>query len=118
MGRTATGIILSSADYFSLFLNKADTSGVYSLPQGVTVGPDGGLRILGVPTYWIADQASGTYTIGAFTQGTALIQRSGPRIEMFIDATLAKNNQVLIRAEMREAFAIWGNTYIIKGTFA
>lgn len=43
---------------------------------------------------------------------------TAPKNEMFVDATLAKNNQVLIRAEMGEAFAIYGNSYIIKGTFS
>jgi HK97 family phage major capsid protein len=117
LGRRASGIILSNADYYSILLNKASTAGLYSLPSVVTTTPEGGLRIAGVPALPTLEQATGTFTIGAFDTGTALMFRTLPKIEFFVDSTLAKNNQFLVRAEMREALAIFGSTYIIKGSF-
>jgi HK97 family phage major capsid protein len=117
LNRRPSGIILSPVDYYNLVINKASTSGLYNLPSVVTNTPDGTISITGVPVIWTAEQAAGTYTVGDFTNGTSLMFRESPRIQFFVDATLAKANKTLIRIEERAAFSVYTNDHIIKGTF-
>jgi HK97 family phage major capsid protein len=117
LGRQPSGIILNPTDYFALALNKAATSGDYSLPSMVSVGPDGGVRVAGVPTIFNASQTLGQFTVGDFNSGSLLLIRKSPEIKFIVDATLAKKNQTLVRLEERIALAIYGSTYIVRGTF-
>jgi HK97 family phage major capsid protein len=119
LSRRPSGIILNPADYFALLISKASTSGLYNLPAVVNQTADGGgITIAGVPVVWTAEQAVGTYTVGDFMNGAQLLFRNSPRIEFFVDATLAKVNKTLIRIEERVAFSVFGSDYIIKGTLA
>ena len=117
LNRSPSGIIISATDYYALFLNKASTSGLYNLPDVVSFNGSY-FTILGVPVVWTAEQAAGTYTIGDFNAGTQLLTRNAPKIEFFVDASLAKVNKTLVRIEERVAFAVFGSDYIIKGAVA
>ena len=115
--RRASGIILNPSDFYSLGLHKGTGSGDYSLPPYVTITPSGDITIAGVPVVRTLQQTAGVFTVGDFTNGTLLLYRNTPRIELFTDATLAKTNKTLIRIEERIALAVYGSDYIIKGNF-
>lgn len=117
LSRQPSGIVLSPTDYYALLINKASTSGLYNLPSVVTIGADGGISVAGVPVVWTAEQAAGTYTVGDFVNGSALMFRDAPNIRFFYDATLAKVNKLLVRIEERIALSVFGSDYIIKGSF-
>ena len=118
LSRQPSGIILNPADYYALLINKASSSGLYNLPSVVTIGADGGISVAGVPVVWTAEQAAGTYTVGDFANGSALMFRDAPNIRFFYDATLAKVNKLLVRIEERIVLSVFGSDYIIKGAFS
>jgi HK97 family phage major capsid protein len=116
LSRQPSGIILNPTDYHNLMINKASTSGLYNLPSVVTI--DGtGISVAGIPIVWTAEQAAGTYTVGDFVNGVALMFRNAPNIRFFYDSTLAKTNKLLVRIEERVALSVFGSDYIIKGSF-
>lgn len=119
MDRTATGIVMATADYYPLVLNKSAGSLEYDLPQVVTVDPATGiLRILGVPVVHTTAQTTGTYLIGDFDQGAQLLFQEGMRIEFFEqDGTNVRENKVTVRIEETVALPVYGATYFVKGTF-
>jgi HK97 family phage major capsid protein len=119
MNGNATAIVLSTADYYPLILNKAAGSGEYDLPDVITVDPATGiLRILGVPVIHTTAQTTGTYLIGDFDQGAQLLFQENMRIEFFEqDGTNVRENKVTVRIEETVALPVYGATYFIKGTF-
>ena len=119
LGRQPDGIILNPSDYYSLILNKASTSGEYDLPPIVVVQPSGLVTIAGVPVVWTVAQTAGTFTVGDFRNGSAMLLRETPRIEFFNqDGTNVRENKITIRIEERLAFAVFAATYFVKGTFS
>lgn len=116
--RTATDIVLNTADYYSLILNKAAGSGEYDLPGVVSTGPDGVLRILGVAVHHTTAQTAGTYLIGDFDNGAQFLIQEGMRIEFFEqDGDNVRTNKVTVRIEETVALPVYGSTYFVKGTF-
>lgn len=119
MDRTASGIVLATADYYPLILNKAVGSGEYDLPDVITIDPSTGiLRILGIPVIHTTAQTTGTYLIGDFEQGAQLLFQEGMRIEFFEqDGTNVRENKVTVRIEETVALPVYGSTYFVKGAF-
>ena len=114
--RDATGILLRPKDYYSFFLNKAAGSGEYDLPQGVTLGIDGVMRILGIPVYASTAINSPDYVVGDFNMGAQLLTQEGMRIEFFTeDGTNVRENKVTVRIEGNYALPVYGPDYFIKG---
>ena len=114
--RDANGILLRPKDYYSFFLNKAAGSGEYDLPQGVTFGPDGQLRILGIPTWASTAINSPDYVVGDFNMGAQLLTQEGMRIEFFDqDGTNVRENKITVRIEGNYALPVYGPDYFIRG---
>lgn len=114
--RDANGILLRPKDYYSFFLNKAAGSGEYDLPQGVTLGVDGVMRILGIPVWASTAINSPDYVVGDFNMGAQLLTQEGMRIEFFDqDGINVRENKVTVRIEGNYALPVYGPDYFIKG---
>ncbi|MDV3661648.1 phage major capsid protein [Elizabethkingia anophelis] len=114
--RSATGILLRPKDYYGFFKNKAVGSGEYDLPQGVTIGIDGVLRILGVPAWASTAINTPDYLVGDFDMGAQLLTQEGMRLEFFEqDGTNVRENKVTVRIEGNYALPVYGPDYFIKG---
>lgn len=117
LGRYPTGIVLATADYYQILLNKASTAGTYDLPRVVTVDGNGTLRILGIPVTPTTALATGTAIVGDFVNGAQLLFQEGIRIEFFEqDGTNVRENKVTIRIEETVAFPVYGTDFFIKVT--
>ena len=98
-------------------MNKASGSGEYDLPQGVTFGADGVLRILGIPVGKLQALATNDYIVGDFKGGVEIYQQEAMQIEMFAqDGTNVRTNQVTVRIEETIAMPVYGSNYFIKGS--
>lgn len=114
--RSANGILLRPKDYYGFFKNKATGSGEYDLPQGVTIGIDGVLRILGVPAWASTAINTPDYLVGDFDMGAQLLTQEGMRLEFFEqDGTNVRENKVTVRIEGNYALPVYGPDYFIKG---
>lgn len=114
--RDATGILLRPINYYSFFLNKATGSGEYDLPQGVTIGADGVLRILGIPVWASTAITAPDYVVGDFDMGAQLLTQEGMRIEFFDqDVNNVQQNKVTVRIEGNYALPVYGPDFFIKG---
>lgn len=113
--RDATGILLRPLDYYSFFKNKAEGSGEYDLPMGVTF-EGGQLRLFGIPM-WASTAVNATdYVVGDFASGAQLLTQEGMRIEFFEqDGTNVRENKVTVRIEGNYALPVYGNDYFIRG---
>lgn len=114
--REANGIVMRPADYYSFFKNKAEGSGEYDLPQGVSF-VNGVLYILGIPVAPTTALTSGDYVVGDFRNGAQLLIQEGMRIEFFEqDSTNVRENKVTVRIEETVALPVYGGDYFIKGS--
>jgi hypothetical protein len=117
LNRQPDAIILHPTDYYALIINKASTAGLYSLPSVVTTDSQGIVRVAGIPVYWNTSQNVGYFDVACTALGMVIAQREAPRIEFFVDSTMAAKNSVFVRAELRETFVVKGSTFDIYGAF-
>src|SRR5699024_11684395 len=80
--RLATGILLTPADYYSFFKNKATGSGEYDLPANVTFA-NGQLYIGGVPVDKSLAANAGQFIVGEWDMGSQLLILKGIRNDIF-----------------------------------
>lgn len=114
--RTATGIVMRPADYFSFFLNKASGSGEYDLPQGVMF-VNGILYILGVPVAKTTALNANDYAVGGFQDGADLLVQEAIRLEIFEqDSDNVRKNKLTVRVEETIALPVYGPNYFMKGS--
>src|SRR5699024_1664418 len=78
--RLATGILLTPADYYGFFKNKATGSGEYDLPANVTFA-NGQLYIGGVPVYKSSAANADQFIVGEWDMGSQLLIQNGIRID-------------------------------------
>ena len=103
--------------YNSLFKNKADGSGEYDLPQGVSF-VNGVLYVLGVPFYKTTalNKANGDFVVGD-RNGAQLLTQNPMRIELFEqDRDNVIRNLVTVRVEGEYALPVYGDDFFVKGT--
>lgn len=113
--RDATGVLLRPKDYYSFFMNKADGSGEYDLPQGVTF-VNGQMYVFGIPVWKSTAINTPDYVVGDFDMGAQLLTQEGMRIEFFDqDANNVTQNKVTVRIEGNYALPVYGPDYFIKG---
>lgn len=116
--RDANGILLRPVDYYSFFKNKSSGSGVYDLPQGVSI-EGGQLRLFGIPAFASTAITAPDYVVGDFNQGAQLLTQEAMRIEFFEqDGDNVRTNKVTVRVEGNYALPVYGDDYFIKGTTA
>lgn len=116
--RDADQIVLRPAAYYSFFKNKADGSGEYDLPMGVTF--EGGvLRLFGIPMRPSTAITGTDYIVGNFAQGAQILTQEAMKIEFFReDGINVRENKVTVRVEGDFALPVYGDDYFIKGTTA
>src|SRR5699024_1142468 len=113
--RLATGILLTPADYYSFFKNKATGSGEYDLPANVTF-VNGQLYIGGVPVYKSSAANADQFIVGEWDMGSQLLIQNGIRTEIFPqDGTNVPENKATVRIEEDVAVPIYGDNYYIVG---
>jgi len=118
LNREANGILLNPADWYTLWLYKAATSGEYTLPVNLVERVGGQMFIAGVPVFRSTAERALDYLVGDWTMGANLITREPARVEFFReDGTNAQTNQITVRIEERIALPVYGNDYFIYGSF-
>lgn len=118
LDREANGILLNPADWYTLWLYKAATSGEYTLPVNLVERVGGQMFIAGVPVFRSTAERALDYLVGDWTMGANLITREPARVEFFReDGTNAQTNQITVRIEERIALPVYGNDYFIYGSF-
>lgn len=117
--REANGVLIHPADWYTLWLYKASTSGLYTLPFNLIERTNGQLFVAGVPVFKSTAQDQSLFLVGDWTMGANLITREPARVEFFYeDGTNVQTNQVTVRIEERVALPVYGNDYFIFGDFA
>ncbi len=118
LDREANGILLNPADWYTLWLYKAATSGEYTLPVNLVERVGGQMFIAGVPVFRSTAERALDYLVGDWTMGANLITREPARVEFFReDGTNVQTNQITVRIEERIALPVYGNDYFIYGSF-
>lgn len=118
LDREANGILISIADWYTLWLYKASTSGEYTLPVNLIEKVGNQMYVAGVPVYRSTAQTFSDYLVGDWTMGANLVTREPARVEFFVeDGTNVQTNQVTVRIEERVALPVYGNDYFIFGNF-
>lgn len=115
--RDANMGLLRPVQYNSLFKQKADGSGEYDLPPGVTF-VNGVLYVLGVPFYKTTalNKTAGDFVVGD-RNGAQLLTQNPMRIELFEqDRDNVIRNLVTVRVEGEYALPVYGNDFFVKGT--
>ena len=117
LDREANGILLNPADWYTLWLYKAATSGEYTLPVNLVERVGGQMFIAGVPVFRSTAERALDYLVGDWTMGANLITREPARVEFFReDGTNVQTNQITVRIEERIALPEYGNEYFIYGS--
>lgn len=115
--RDANGILVTPQSYYLLYQYVASTSGEFTNSRLSTV-VNGQLYIAGVPVYRSTAMPSDKFLVGDWSNGSAIITREAPRIEIFYeDGYNVRRNQVTVRVEERIAFPTFGNNYYVYGDF-
>lgn len=118
LDREANGILLNPADWYTLWMYKAVTSGEYTLPVNLVERVGGQMFIAGVPVFKSTAERALDYLVGDWNMGANLITREPARVEFFReDGTNVQTNQITVRIEERVALPVYGNDYFIYGTF-
>lgn len=115
LNRSADAIIVNPADFYTLGFHKGAGSGDYTLPKYVNIQPNGDLTVCGIPVIRTLQQTLGTFAVGNFQSGTRIYFRGAPKIEIFRDSTLAKQNKLMVRCEERLALVNYGSDYVLLG---
>lgn len=99
-GLMATDLLINKRDAVGIMLNKADTSGLYNLPEG-TVGVVGGrLNIGGLTVHRTSKITAGNFLVGDFRRGAALVIKSAPQLRFFEqDVDNVQKNMMTVRIE-------------------
>ncbi len=102
--RRVSGILVNPTDYFALLMLAGTGSGVYTVPFGFQITPEGGISVLGYPLIWSNAMTSGTYLVGDFVNGVALWVRQMMNIQIFYqDSINVQQNMITVRCEERVA---------------
>lgn len=112
-----TAILMNQWDIVDIALNKADTSGIYNLPNGTITTVNGQVTMGGIPLI-----ASGNVSKGDFlvidANATEFISRMSPEVRFFEeDRDNVPKNLVTVRAEERILPIVYDDTAIISGSF-
>jgi HK97 family phage major capsid protein len=99
------GIVLNPADVYKIFINKASTSGLYSLPPGVTISESGLVRIFGIPVFESTFIPEDKVLVGDWTKA-AIVQTDGLSISTDDKGDNFDNNTVTWKVEARVALAV------------
>lgn len=99
-GLMATDLLIHKRDAVGIMLNKADTSGLYNLPEG-TVGVVGGrLNIGGITVHRTSKIDRGNFLVGDFRRGASLVIKSAPQLRFFEqDRDNVVKNMMTVRIE-------------------
>lgn len=110
-----THAILHPRDAVRIGLNQASGSGEYDLPQGSVGFANGRLNIggLDVARTTIMDQND---FLVLDRNAAMFITKMAPELSVFVDATLAKKNKIMLRIEERATLAIFNDDAIVTGT--
>lgn len=103
----ANGIAISNQVWTNIVVNKGTTSGDYTLPNVITIDPNGTVRIVGVPAFpvnWlVGDQAIvGDWRKAAIVQSEGLVMRQSDS-----HASQFTSNEVTFLLERTEGLAIF-----------
>lgn len=110
---TGNNVLINPRTAVEIGLNKATGSGEFDLPAGSIGFANGQLNIAGLNTTKTTDITAGDFL--AFDSNAAMfIRRTAPKIEMFVDSALAKQNKVMFRIEERVGLAIFNEDAIVK----
>lgn len=114
----ATHIVLNPVDIVPIILNKAQSTGVYNLPEGVIGVVNGRLTINGITVVVTNKMAAGTWLLGDFRQ-VQIVQRIAPQLRFFEqDVDNVQKNMITIRVEERIALPIFADEAFVQGSFA
>lgn len=111
----ATGIAVDPAVWAKMLYYRPGTDNGYGMPSVVTVGPDGTVRILGVPIYPVNWLTGGRYIMGNW-QKAAIVQSEGLQIRQSEShASTFTSNEVTFLLERTENLAIFRPDAFITG---
>jgi len=100
-----TGIVMTPADVYKLFINVGATSGDYTLPPGVVLSNSGAISIFGIPVYQTTFIPEDKVLVGDWSQAT-IVQTDGLSISTDDRGDNFDNNTVTWKIEARVALAV------------
>lgn len=113
---TPTDVLLSPRDIVSIILNKANTSGEYSLPPGSVGIVNGQLQIDSLRVQKTNKITVGNFLVGDFQRGASLVTRMAPQLRAFEqDIDNVEKNMITFRIEERIALPIFYDDAFVKG---
>lgn len=112
---TPTHLLLNPRDVVKIVLNKATTSGEYTLPGGTVGFVNGQLQIAGLDVRKTNKITADSFLVGDFTKAQ-IFQRLAPQLRFFEqDQDNVVKNLVTVRIEERIALAILKTAAFVKG---
>ncbi len=110
-------IILHPNDLYRMLINKSAGSGEYDTPSVIQISGTN-MSVAGVAVATSTAQAVGTYTI-ADRMGMLIGVAENMNVRFFEeDGTNVRENKVTVRVESSIAMAVFGSSYIVKGSFS
>lgn len=109
-----THAILHPRDAVRIGLNQASGSGEYDLPAGSVGFANGRLNVGGLDVVRTTIQAQNDFLV-MDRNAAMFITKMAPELSVFVDATLAKRNKIMLRIEERATLAIFNDDAIVKG---
>ena len=112
-----TAFIVTPADYDDILKTEKSTGAGYGVPGGVTIGPDGTIRILGIPLYQANWLAANKYYVGDWSTISKVVTEGlGLQFSTEDEDNFRKNN-ITARVEAQVGLAIHRPDAIIYGDF-
>ena len=99
------GIVMNPADVYKIFINKAASSGEYTLPPGVVLSNSGAISIFGIPVFETTFIPEDKVLVGDWTKAT-IVQTDGLSVQTDDRGDNFDNNTVTWKVEARVNLAV------------
>lgn len=116
---SATGCVLYPDDAWTMFTQRASTSGIFDAGTPFSMSALDSLTVWGLPTVRSRAYPAGSALVGDFAHGAMILDREGINVQIFPQhSDYAARNQVLVLCEERVGLANWRPDLFVQANFS